>query len=142
MIMSRGPDTRKENLGGIRKNAIDALHNAVTPTPALLPQTRRTAAVSVIAVAINANNTMMVRYNTVWRPLLSRRIGDQGKSMEPRQAAERPDRVLRVLQSKEEARAFYNKISAVYDILAEHSEGPMRQLGIEKLRLKRGEPRT
>jgi len=47
--------------------------------------------------------------------------------------------VARVLQSKEEARAFYNKISAVYDLLAEHSEGPVRQAGLNKLALAPGE---
>jgi ubiquinone/menaquinone biosynthesis C-methylase UbiE len=47
--------------------------------------------------------------------------------------------VLRVLQSKDETRAFYNKISAVYDLLAEHSEGPVRQTGIEKLAVAPGE---
>jgi demethylmenaquinone methyltransferase/2-methoxy-6-polyprenyl-1,4-benzoquinol methylase len=43
--------------------------------------------------------------------------------------------VLRVLQSKDETRAFYDKISGVYDLLAEHSEGPVRQAGLEKLAL-------
>jgi demethylmenaquinone methyltransferase/2-methoxy-6-polyprenyl-1,4-benzoquinol methylase len=43
--------------------------------------------------------------------------------------------VLRVLQSKDETRAFYDKISGVYDLLAEHSEGPVRQTGLEKLAL-------
>lgn len=40
--------------------------------------------------------------------------------------------VLRVLQSKEEIRAYYNKISGVYDRLAERSEAPVRE---EALRL-------
>ena len=44
--------------------------------------------------------------------------------------------VLRVLQSKEETRAYYDKISAVYDLLAERSEGPVRQAGVEKLGLR------
>jgi hypothetical protein len=44
------------------------------------------------------------------------------------QSNEHQQRVLRVLQSKDETRAFYNKISGVYDLLAEHSEGPMRQM--------------
>ena len=47
--------------------------------------------------------------------------------------------VLRVLQSKEETRAFYDKISGVYDLLAEHSEGPVRQAGLDKLALVPGE---
>ena len=47
--------------------------------------------------------------------------------------------VLRVFQSKAETRAFYDKISSVYDLLAEHSEGPVRRLGIEKLAAREGE---
>ena len=47
--------------------------------------------------------------------------------------------VLRVLQSKDETRAFYDKISGVYDLLAEHSEGPVRQTGLDKLALAPGE---
>jgi demethylmenaquinone methyltransferase/2-methoxy-6-polyprenyl-1,4-benzoquinol methylase len=47
--------------------------------------------------------------------------------------------VLRVFQSKAETRAFYNKISNVYDLLAEHSEAPMRRLGIERLAVLPGE---
>lgn len=41
--------------------------------------------------------------------------------------------VLRVLQSKDETRSFYNKIAKVYDLLAEHSERAMRELGINRL---------
>jgi ubiquinone/menaquinone biosynthesis C-methylase UbiE len=48
-------------------------------------------------------------------------------------------RVLRVLQSKNETRAFYDKISSVYDLLAEHSEGPVRQAGLDKLAPAAGE---
>lgn len=33
--------------------------------------------------------------------------------------------VLRVFQSKDEIKAFYNKIAKVYDLLAEHNEQPM-----------------
>jgi demethylmenaquinone methyltransferase/2-methoxy-6-polyprenyl-1,4-benzoquinol methylase len=47
--------------------------------------------------------------------------------------------VLRVLQSKDETRAFYDKISGVYDLLAEHSEGPVRQAGLDKLAPAAGE---
>jgi len=50
-----------------------------------------------------------------------------------------PPEVLRVLQSKAEIRAFYNKISAVYDLLAEHSEGPVRQAGLDRLAVAAGE---
>ena len=44
-----------------------------------------------------------------------------------------------MLQSKDETRAFYDKISGVYDLLAEHSEGPVRQTGLDKLALAPGE---
>lgn len=41
--------------------------------------------------------------------------------------------VLRVLQSKEETKSYYNKIAKVYDLLAEHAEQPMREKGLAKL---------
>jgi len=47
--------------------------------------------------------------------------------------------VLRVLQSKHETRAFYDKISGVYDILAERSEAPLRHLGLRKLAVEPGD---
>ena len=47
--------------------------------------------------------------------------------------------MLRVLQSKDQTRAFYDKISGVYDLLAERSEGPVRRTGLEKLALAAGE---
>jgi demethylmenaquinone methyltransferase/2-methoxy-6-polyprenyl-1,4-benzoquinol methylase len=47
--------------------------------------------------------------------------------------------VLRVLQTKEETRSFYNKIAKVYDLLAEHSEQPMREAGLELLAARPGE---
>ena len=47
--------------------------------------------------------------------------------------------MLRVLQSKDETRAFYDKISGVYDLLAEQSEGPARQAGLGKLAVASGE---
>ena len=54
--------------------------------------------------------------------------------------SEEPHRsMLRVLQSKDETRAFYDKISNVYDLLAEHSEGPARQVGLDKLAVTQGE---
>ena len=46
---------------------------------------------------------------------------------------------LRVFQTKAETKAFYNKISHVYDLLAEHSEGPMRRAGLDQLDAKPGE---
>ena len=47
--------------------------------------------------------------------------------------------VLRVFQSKDQTRAFYNKISRVYDLLSERSESPMRKAGLELLRARAGE---
>ncbi len=47
--------------------------------------------------------------------------------------------VLRVLQTKGETRAFYNKIAKVYDLLAEHSERAMREAGIAMLAPAPGE---
>src|SRR5665811_2222448 len=47
--------------------------------------------------------------------------------------------VLRVLQTKDETRAFYDKISGVYDLLAERSEEPVRQTGLDKLAPAAGE---
>jgi len=47
--------------------------------------------------------------------------------------------VLRVLQSKEETRHYYNKIGKVYDLLSEEAEKPMREAGIRKLAAKPGE---
>ncbi len=47
--------------------------------------------------------------------------------------------VLRVFQSKDETKAFYNKIAKVYDLLSEHSEQPMREKGLVKLAAKPGE---
>jgi ubiquinone/menaquinone biosynthesis C-methylase UbiE len=41
--------------------------------------------------------------------------------------------VLRVFTSRKETRAFYNKISDYYDLLSEHSEGPIRAVGIAML---------
>ncbi len=41
--------------------------------------------------------------------------------------------IARVLQTKEETRAFYNKIAKVYDLLAERSEQPMRELAVRML---------
>jgi demethylmenaquinone methyltransferase/2-methoxy-6-polyprenyl-1,4-benzoquinol methylase len=47
--------------------------------------------------------------------------------------------VLRVLQSKEETRAFYDKIARVYDLLSEHSERKVRETGLEVLAASPGE---
>src|SRR5271170_7153605 len=47
--------------------------------------------------------------------------------------------ILRVLQSKDQTRAFYNKISRVYDALSERSEAPMRKAGLDLLSASAGE---
>lgn len=47
--------------------------------------------------------------------------------------------VLRVLQSKKETKAFYDKIARVYDLLAEHSEEPIRRVGLEMLDAQPGQ---
>ena len=47
--------------------------------------------------------------------------------------------VLRVFQSKDQTRAFYNKISRVYDLLSERSEAAMRKAGLELLCASAGE---
>ena len=44
--------------------------------------------------------------------------------------------LLRVLRSKEKTRAFYNKIGKAYDLLADRSEEPVRQIALYKLRLR------
>ncbi|MGE5297393.1 MAG: class I SAM-dependent methyltransferase [Solirubrobacterales bacterium] len=47
--------------------------------------------------------------------------------------------VLRVLQTREETRAFYDKIAKVYDLLAERSEEPVRRAGLQMLGARPGE---
>jgi demethylmenaquinone methyltransferase/2-methoxy-6-polyprenyl-1,4-benzoquinol methylase len=47
--------------------------------------------------------------------------------------------VLRVLQTKSETKAFYDKIAKVYDLLSEHSERPMREAGLRLLAAVSGE---
>jgi ubiquinone/menaquinone biosynthesis C-methylase UbiE len=47
--------------------------------------------------------------------------------------------VARVFNSREETRHYYNKIAKIYDVMAEHSEGPMRELGMKLLDVKPGE---
>jgi hypothetical protein len=53
-------------------------------------------------------------------------------------ATDEPE-ILRVFQSNAETKAFYDKISHVYGLLAEHSEGPIRRTGLEKLNARPGE---
>src|SRR6185295_14564166 len=45
----------------------------------------------------------------------------------------------RVFTTRRETRAFYDKISRYYDLLAEHSEAPMRAAGLEMLAPQPGE---
>lgn len=47
--------------------------------------------------------------------------------------------VLRVFQSKDQVRAYYDKIARVYDLLAERSEQPMRAKGLTRLAARAGE---
>ena len=47
--------------------------------------------------------------------------------------------VLRVLQTREETRTFYNKIARIYDKLAERSEAPVRRAGLEMLNAQEGQ---
>ncbi len=47
--------------------------------------------------------------------------------------------VLRVLQTKSETKAFYDKIAKVYDLLSERSERPMREAGLKMLAAVPGE---
>jgi demethylmenaquinone methyltransferase/2-methoxy-6-polyprenyl-1,4-benzoquinol methylase len=47
--------------------------------------------------------------------------------------------VLRVLQTKSETKAFYDKIAKVYDLLSEHSERPLREAGMKLLATVPGE---
>jgi len=41
--------------------------------------------------------------------------------------------------SKAETKALYNKISKAYDLLSDHSEGPLREAGLKMLAAKPGE---
>jgi ubiquinone/menaquinone biosynthesis C-methylase UbiE len=47
--------------------------------------------------------------------------------------------ILGVFQTKDQTRAFYNKISSVYDVLSERSEAPMRKAGLQLLNASAGE---
>jgi ubiquinone/menaquinone biosynthesis C-methylase UbiE len=57
---------------------------------------------------------------------------------------EQPDKVaplpvLRVFQSREQTKAYYNKISSFYDALADRSEAPVRTAGLNLLKACAGE---
>ena len=47
--------------------------------------------------------------------------------------------VLPVFQTKDQTKAFYNKISRVYDLLSDRSEAPVRRAGLELLKARVGE---
>lgn len=47
--------------------------------------------------------------------------------------------VLRVLTTRAETRAFYDKIAHVYDLLSEKTEGPLKQQGLEMLAVRPAE---
>ena len=47
--------------------------------------------------------------------------------------------VLRVLTTKSETQAFYDKIAHIYDLMSEKTEGPLKQQGLGKLAARPGE---
>jgi ubiquinone/menaquinone biosynthesis C-methylase UbiE len=47
--------------------------------------------------------------------------------------------VLRVLTTRGETKAFYDKIAKVYDLLSEHTEGPLKEQALAKLEPAPGE---
>jgi ubiquinone/menaquinone biosynthesis C-methylase UbiE len=46
---------------------------------------------------------------------------------------------LGVFQTRDQTRAFHNKISGVYDLLADRSEAPVRRAGLDLLKVRAGE---
>lgn len=46
---------------------------------------------------------------------------------------------LPVFQTRQQTRAFYNKISGVYDLLSDRSEAPVRRAGLDLLKMQAGE---
>lgn len=47
--------------------------------------------------------------------------------------------VLRVFNTKDETRRYYDRIAHIYDLMADHSEASVRQAGLEALAVKPGE---
>jgi ubiquinone/menaquinone biosynthesis C-methylase UbiE len=47
--------------------------------------------------------------------------------------------ILRVFQSRDQTKAYYNKISRFYDLLSDRSEAPMRKAGLDLLKADAGE---
>jgi ubiquinone/menaquinone biosynthesis C-methylase UbiE len=74
---------------------------------------------------------------TDWASIAPNTKGDPSMNKEATLTWERD--VVRVWQSKEETRSYYNKIAGVYDLLAERSERPMRAAGLKILAAKSGE---
>ena len=50
-----------------------------------------------------------------------------------------PNRILRVFQTKTQTKSFYDRISTVYDVLAEGAEEPVRSAALDKLAARPGE---
>ena len=61
-----------------------------------------------------------------------------GKNYSGPAAAEKMP-VLRVFQSRNQTKAYYNKISRFYDLLSDRSEAPMRKAGVDLLKPAAGE---
>lgn len=53
--------------------------------------------------------------------------------MTPTGKASNDSEILRVLKSKGDVRAYYDKIAQVYDLLSERAERPMREAGLQML---------
>ncbi len=47
--------------------------------------------------------------------------------------------VLRVFNSREETRKYYDRIARIYDLMADHSEAPARQAGLDLLAVRPGQ---
>jgi ubiquinone/menaquinone biosynthesis C-methylase UbiE len=64
------------------------------------------------------------------------RMGNSSGSPRRRERRTEP---LRVFQTRQQTRAFYDKISGVYDLMADRSEAPVRRSGIDLLAVRTGE---
>ncbi len=60
----------------------------------------------------------------------------RGSSVQPGKLRRAP---LGAFQTRDQTRAFYNKISGVYDLLADRSEAPVRRAGLDLLKARAGE---
>lgn len=61
-------------------------------------------------------------------------LGDKSETLQDRHTP-----ALRVFQSREQTRAYYNKISRFYDLLSDRSEAPVRKAGLNLLMVRAGE---